>query len=55
METYVVKTEKIAPGGSSQRNESFNHMAVTMAPKSRFYGSSPALSYRVAAAVLQKK
>ena len=29
-------------------------MVVTRAPKSRFYGSSPALSYRVAAAVLQK-
>lgn len=54
IESYVAKAEMIAPGGSSQRNESFNHMAVTRAPKSRFYGSTPALSYRVAAAVLQK-
>ncbi|XP_043271172.1 uncharacterized protein [Venturia canescens] len=54
LESYMEKAEKISPGGSSQRNESFNHMAVTRAPKSRFYGSTPALSYRVAAAVLQK-
>lgn len=54
LESYVAKAEKISPGGSSQRNESFNHMVVTRAPKSRFYGSTPALSYRVAAAALQK-
>lgn len=53
LESYVDKAEQIAPGGSSQRNESFNHMCVT-SPKSRFYGSSMALRYRVAAAVLEK-
>ncbi|KAK0160295.1 hypothetical protein PV328_007723 [Microctonus aethiopoides] len=54
LESYVAKAEKVSPGGSSQRNESVNHMVVTRAPKSRFYGSTPALSYRVADAALQK-
>lgn len=51
---FVAKADRLAPNGSTQNNESFNHMCVTKAPKSRFYAGSNALPFRVAAAVLQK-
>lgn len=54
LEEFASKADRIAPCGSSQNCESFNQMCITRAPKSRFYGSTPALNYRVSAAVLQK-
>ena len=46
--------EQLAPGGSSQLNESFNHMVVTRAPKSRHYCGTSANIFRVSAAVTCK-
>ncbi|XP_071578903.1 uncharacterized protein [Temnothorax nylanderi] len=51
---FTSRVLKVAPGGSSQLNESFNHMVATRAPKSRHYSSSRSILLRVAAAVCQK-
>lgn len=48
------EAENLAPCGSTQQNESFNHMAVTRAPKSRFYAGTEANFLRVSAAVCEK-
>ena len=52
--TEADQAEQLAHGGSTQQNESFNHMVNTRAPKSRHYSGTPALERRVAAAVCQK-
>ncbi|XP_031329286.1 uncharacterized protein LOC116160261 [Photinus pyralis] len=44
----------LAPCGSTQQNESFNHMCVTRAPKSRHYCGTEANFFRVSAAVCEK-
>lgn len=54
LEEYAQKAHRIAPCGSSQNCESFNGTCVIKAPKNRYYCSTPALSFRVSAAVLQK-
>ncbi|XP_046394798.1 uncharacterized protein LOC124163262 [Ischnura elegans] len=54
LESFAAESSKIAPGGSSQANESFNQMVAIRAPKNRHYGSSAALNIRVAAAACQK-
>ncbi|XP_024880084.1 uncharacterized protein LOC112459940 [Temnothorax curvispinosus] len=51
---FTSRVLKVAPGGSSQLNESFNHMVATRAPKSKHYASSRSILLRVAAAVCQK-
>ena len=48
------QSEKLAPLGSSQANESFNNIVCSKAPKSRHYGGSESNDIRVATAVLQK-
>ncbi|KAK3931316.1 Ribonuclease T, partial [Frankliniella fusca] len=48
------EAENLAPCGSTQQNESFNHMAVTRARKSRFYTGTEANFLRVSAAVCEK-
>lgn len=40
--------------GSTQANESFNHMVACKNPKSRFYAGSESTAFRVAVAVAQK-
>jgi DNA polymerase III epsilon subunit-like protein len=50
---FANNSEKIAPCGSTQANESFNAIVATKAPKSRFYGGSDSLDFRVACAVSQ--
>ncbi|RUA06481.1 MAG: hypothetical protein DSY43_01900 [Gammaproteobacteria bacterium] len=47
----VVK--KLAPLGSTQRNECINGIVGTKNPKKRFYGGSESSDYRVSAAVAQ--
>jgi len=46
--------QQLAPVGSSLQNESFNHMCVTRAPKTRHYCGTNALQIRVASAVCTK-
>lgn len=53
LEVYAEKSEQLAPCGSSQLNESTNHMVITKAPKSRFYGPE-SLTLRVSNAVSEK-
>ncbi|XP_043279308.1 uncharacterized protein [Venturia canescens] len=45
---------KLAPGGSSQPNESFNSIVASKHPKKEFYGASESMPFRVAAAVCQE-
>ncbi|KAK3923615.1 60 kDa chaperonin [Frankliniella fusca] len=54
MERYAKAAKKIAPGGSSQANESFNNIVCTKAPKYKYYGGSESFDFRLASAVLQK-
>ncbi|XP_034241219.1 uncharacterized protein LOC117645265 [Thrips palmi] len=46
--------EQLAPGGSTQQNESFNHMVATRAPKSRHYCGTNSNYLRVSATVSYK-
>lgn len=48
------QAEALAPCGSTQQNESFNHMATTRAPKKNFYCGTEALYLRVSTAVCEK-
>ena len=50
----AVHSERLAPLGSSQSNESLNNTIASKAPKSRCYGGSESHDFRMAAAVLQK-
>ena len=47
-------SERLAPLGSSQSNESLNNTITSKAPKSCCYGGSESHDFRTAAAVLQK-
>ncbi|XP_018394014.1 PREDICTED: uncharacterized protein LOC108772866 [Cyphomyrmex costatus] len=47
---YADNAKKIANCGSTQGNESVNHMIASKNPKSRHYSASDSLSFRVAAA-----
>ncbi|CAC5408713.1 unnamed protein product [Mytilus coruscus] len=51
---YITQSEKLAHLESTQGNESFNNTVASKAPKTRHYGSSGSLGYRVAASVVQK-
>ncbi|KAJ8684808.1 hypothetical protein QAD02_020601 [Eretmocerus hayati] len=51
---FASNSEKIAPCGSTQMNESMNHVFASKNPKSRHYAGSQSLSFRAAAAVCQK-
>lgn len=48
------EAESLAPCGSTQQNESFNHQSVTRAPKSKHYCGTNALYLRVSCAVCSK-
>lgn len=52
--TYAGHSNKLSSLGSTQGNESFNHMVAAKAPKNIHFSSSGNLSYRVAACVAQK-
>ncbi|XP_071652436.1 uncharacterized protein [Temnothorax longispinosus] len=51
---FANNSDKLAPCGSSQGNESFNSTVASKAPKSKYYGASESLNFRVAASVCQK-
>lgn len=50
----VEKSDKLVHCGSSQANESLNYIISTKAPKSKHFGGSESLNFRVAAGVAQK-
>lgn len=51
---YAGHSNKLSSLGSTQGNESFNHMVAAKAPKNVHFSSSGNLSYKVAACVAQK-
>ena len=53
-EVYAASSEKLAPLGSSQRNESFDNIVASKTPKSRHYRGSESNDFRVAAVVCQQ-
>lgn len=53
-EVFASNAEKLAPIGSSQRNEALNNTILSKLPKTKFYGGSESNDFQVAAAVLQK-
>ena len=52
-EIFALNSDRISPGASTQRNENFNMVVASKAPKKIHYSSSESLSYRVAAAAAQ--
>lgn len=50
---FAANSERLSHGGSTQRNENFNAIVVSKAPKKTFYGGSFSHHTRVAAAVCQ--
>ena len=52
---YANQSDRLCNLGSSQSNESFNNSVASKAKKSKYYGVSESLCYRVAAAGCQKK
>ena len=54
LSTFAANAEKLAPHGSSQRNEALNNTIGSKAPKIRHYGGSSSNDQRIAAAVAQK-
>lgn len=54
MGNFATNADKLAPQGSSQRNESLNCTIVSKTTKSRHYGGSPQNDYRVSAGIAQK-
>ncbi|XP_058805860.1 uncharacterized protein LOC131672566 [Phymastichus coffea] len=54
MNRYINSVEKLAPNGSTQQNESFNHRVALKCPKSKHFSGSQSFSFRVAAAVNTK-
>lgn len=50
----AAEAKQLAPAGSTQQNESFNHMVNTRAPKGRVYCGTSANLFRVSAAVCCK-
>lgn len=55
IDRYIASSEKIAQCASTQVNESMNQIISSKNPKSRHYAGSESLSFRVKAAVSQKK
>ena len=55
MKPFLTKetAKKLAPCGSSQRNEYVNSLIGTKAPKVRYCGGSESCDFRTAAAILQ--
>ncbi|XP_043274415.1 LOW QUALITY PROTEIN: uncharacterized protein [Venturia canescens] len=51
---YADKSEELAPGASSQINESLNRLVATHHPKDKYYGGSSSIHARVGAAICQK-
>ena len=51
---FAQNAKKLAPCGSTLRNESFNNSVASKAPKARHYSGSESLVYRVKAAACQK-
>ena len=51
---YANNASKLCRLGSSQANESMNKIISTKAPKSKHFGGSESIFYRVSAGVLQK-
>lgn len=51
---FAGKADKLAPGGNTLANESFNKSVASKAPKARHINGSESLSYRVNAATWQK-
>ncbi|KAJ8676959.1 hypothetical protein QAD02_012746 [Eretmocerus hayati] len=54
IQPFINNVAQIAPCASSQRNESFNHTAVSKHSKADFYGGSESHTFRIASAVCQK-
>ncbi|CAG2218097.1 unnamed protein product [Mytilus edulis] len=52
--SYAEHSNKLANLESTQGNESFNKTVASKAPKSKHYGGSGSLGYRIAASVVQK-
>lgn len=50
----ILEVKSIAPCGSTNINENFNHMVSSKAPKARHYSSTGSLQVRVASAVSEK-
>ena len=51
---FALNADRLAPGGSTKVNESFNNIVASKAPKSRHYSSSESFSFRLGAAAAQK-
>ena len=51
---FSANAEKLAPRGSSQRNESLNSTIVSKTTKTRHYGGTAQNDYRVSAGIAQK-
>ena len=54
IDRYIAKVDMLAPAGSTQANEAFNHTVASFCPKSKHYSDSESFNFRVAAAVCQK-
>ena len=54
LEIHALNAERLAPGGSTKPNESFNNIVASKNPQSRHYCSSESYSVRVGAATAQK-
>ncbi|XP_034942966.1 uncharacterized protein [Chelonus insularis] len=50
----AAKAEELAPGASTQANESLNQMIARHHPKNKFYGASSSIHARIGAAISQK-
>lgn len=53
VERFAENAASLAPGGSSQANESFNNTVSNKSPKNRFFGGTFSHNYRVSAVAAQ--
>ena len=53
-EIFALNSERLAPGGSTKVNESFNNIVASKAPKSMHYSSSESFCWRLGAVAAQK-
>lgn len=51
---YILNADSLVDIGSTQANENLNFMISSKAPKSKHYGGTSSLNYRVGAAICQK-
>lgn len=51
---FAERSERLIKCGTSQANESLNHVIGTKAPKAKHFGGSESLNFRVAAGVAQQ-